>query len=106
MVLGTASREARANESQKLLNWGFTAFDPVRLFEAGKAIVTPEVWKGKQATAKLGAEGALVSDGRACTAVPALKVDPIDATGAGDCFDGSYLHRRCLGEPPLRASIA
>ena len=60
VVLGTASREARANESQKLLNWGFTAFDPVRLFEAGKAIQTPEVWKGKQATAKLGAEGAVV----------------------------------------------
>jgi serine-type D-Ala-D-Ala carboxypeptidase (penicillin-binding protein 5/6) len=60
VVLGTASREARANESQKLLNWGFTAFDPVRLFEAGKAIVTPEVWKGKDKLAKLGAEGAVV----------------------------------------------
>jgi serine-type D-Ala-D-Ala carboxypeptidase (penicillin-binding protein 5/6) len=60
VVLGTGSREARANESQKLLNWGFTAFDPVRLFEGGKAIVTPEVWKGKDKTAKLGAEGAVV----------------------------------------------
>jgi serine-type D-Ala-D-Ala carboxypeptidase (penicillin-binding protein 5/6) len=60
VVLGTASREARLNESQKLLNWGFTAFDPVRLFEGGKAIVTPEVWKGKDKTAKLGAEGAVV----------------------------------------------
>ena len=37
VVLGTASREARADESQKLLNWGFQAFDAVRLFEAGKA---------------------------------------------------------------------
>ncbi|MDH4059487.1 MAG: D-alanyl-D-alanine carboxypeptidase [Aquincola sp.] len=60
VVLGTASREARASESQKLLNWGFSAFDPVRLFEAGKPIVTPEVWKGAQATAKLGAEGSVV----------------------------------------------
>jgi serine-type D-Ala-D-Ala carboxypeptidase (penicillin-binding protein 5/6) len=60
VVLGTVSREARANESQKLLNWGFTAFDPVRLFEAGKPIVTPEVWKGRQATVKLGAEGPVV----------------------------------------------
>ncbi len=60
VVLGTASREARASESQKLLNWGFTAFDPVRLFEAGKPIVTPEVWKGTQRTAKLGAEGPVV----------------------------------------------
>jgi D-alanyl-D-alanine carboxypeptidase (penicillin-binding protein 5/6) len=60
VVLGTASREARANESQKLLNWGFTAFDPVRLFEAGKPIVTPEVWKGVQRQAKLGAESSVV----------------------------------------------
>lgn len=60
VVLGTASREARAGESQKLLNWGFTAFDPVRLFEAGKPIVTPEVWKGVQPTVRLGAEGSVV----------------------------------------------
>ncbi len=60
VVLGTASNDARANESQKLLNWGFTAFDPVRLFEAGKPIVTPEVWKGVQRQAKLGAESSVV----------------------------------------------
>lgn len=60
VVLGTANRDARLNESQKLLNWGFSAFDPVRLFEAGKPIVTPEVWKGKERQAKLGAEGSVV----------------------------------------------
>ncbi len=59
MVLGTASREARASESQKLLNWGFQAWDAVRLFEAGKPIVTVPVWKGKSAEAKLGAAGAV-----------------------------------------------
>jgi serine-type D-Ala-D-Ala carboxypeptidase (penicillin-binding protein 5/6) len=60
VVLGTASLEVRANESQKLLNWGFSAFDPVRLFEAGKPIVTPDVWKGKERQARLGAEGSVV----------------------------------------------
>jgi len=60
VVLGTASREARANESQKLLNWGYQAFDPVKLFDAGKAIATPEVWKGTQRQAKLGSEAAVV----------------------------------------------
>ncbi|HMO49081.1 MAG TPA: D-alanyl-D-alanine carboxypeptidase family protein [Rubrivivax sp.] len=59
VVLGTASREARAAESQKLLNWGFQAWDAVRLFEADKAIVTVPVWKGKQPEAQLGAPGAL-----------------------------------------------
>ena len=59
VVLGTSSREARAAESQKLLNWGFQAWDAVRLFEAGKPIVTVPVWKGKLPEAQLGAPGAL-----------------------------------------------
>ncbi len=59
VVLGTASREARAAESQKLLNWGWQAWDAVRLFEAGKAVVSVPVWKGKTALAHLGVPGAL-----------------------------------------------
>jgi D-alanyl-D-alanine carboxypeptidase (penicillin-binding protein 5/6) len=59
VVLGTNSREARAAESQKLLNWGFQAWDAVRLFEAGKPVVTVPVWKGKLPEAQLGAPGAL-----------------------------------------------
>ncbi len=59
VVLGTASREARASESQKLLNWGYLAWDALRLFDAGKAVVTVPVWKGSSAEAKLGAPGAL-----------------------------------------------
>ncbi len=59
VVLNTTSMEARAGESQKLLNWGFQAFDTVRLFSDGKPIVTPQVWKGKLPEARLGAAGAL-----------------------------------------------
>jgi D-alanyl-D-alanine carboxypeptidase (penicillin-binding protein 5/6) len=59
VVMGTASREARAAESQKLLNWGWQAWDAVRLFEAGKAVATVPVWKGDKPEAKLGAAGAL-----------------------------------------------
>jgi serine-type D-Ala-D-Ala carboxypeptidase (penicillin-binding protein 5/6) len=57
VVMGTVSREARAGESQKLLNWGWSAWDAVRLFEAGKPVATVPVWKGKGAMANLGAEG-------------------------------------------------
>lgn len=60
VVLGAASAEARASESQKLLNWGFAAFDAVKLFEANQAVVNPAVWKGKTATAKLGSANAVV----------------------------------------------
>jgi len=60
IVLGTASENARANESQKLLNWGYTAFDAVRLFDANQAVATPAVWKGKEGTLKLGRPEAIV----------------------------------------------
>ena len=59
VVLNTASMDARANESQKLLNWGFQAFDTVRLFEANRAITTVPVWKGQLNEAKLGTAGGL-----------------------------------------------
>src|SRR6185436_16359789 len=36
IVLGTASENARANEAQKLLNWGYTAFEGVKLFDANQ----------------------------------------------------------------------
>jgi D-alanyl-D-alanine carboxypeptidase (penicillin-binding protein 5/6) len=55
VVMGTASKEARATESQKLLNWGYAAWDSVKLFDAAKPIATPPVWKGVVKEAKLGA---------------------------------------------------
>ena len=60
IVLGATSENARANESQKLLNWGYTAFEAVKLFDAGQAVVTPPVWKGKSATLKIGRPDAIV----------------------------------------------
>jgi D-alanyl-D-alanine carboxypeptidase (penicillin-binding protein 5/6) len=60
IVLGTNSEIARANEAQKLLNWGYTAFDAVKLFDAGQAVATPAIWKGKASNIKLGRSEALV----------------------------------------------
>lgn len=54
IVLGASSENARATESQKLLNWGYTAFDAVKLFDANQAVVTPNVWKGRGNQVKLG----------------------------------------------------
>lgn len=59
VVMGTASKEARASESQKLLNWGYTAFDAVKIFDAGKAIATVPVWKGTAKEAQIGAADAV-----------------------------------------------
>ena len=60
IVLGTSSEIARANEAQKLLNWGYTAFEAVKLFEAGQAVASPAIWKGKASSVKLGRSDALV----------------------------------------------
>ena len=54
VVLGAASEGARANEAQKLLNWGYTAFEGIKLFDANQPVVTPQIWKGTTKTAKLG----------------------------------------------------
>jgi serine-type D-Ala-D-Ala carboxypeptidase (penicillin-binding protein 5/6) len=54
VVLGAANENARANESQKLLNWGYTAFEAVKLFDANQPVVSAPVWKGKEPYVKLG----------------------------------------------------
>ncbi len=47
VVLGTDSDTIRAQESLKLLNYGFQFYDTVRLYEAGKELSRFRVWKGE-----------------------------------------------------------
>ena len=53
-MLGASSEAARAEEAQKLLNWGYVAFDGVKLFEANQAVVTPAIYKGRDNQVGLG----------------------------------------------------
>ena len=60
IVMGADSMQGRANEAQKLINWGFTAFDDVRLVEAGRPVGAPvPVWKGSKAQVGLGSDQAI-----------------------------------------------
>ena len=62
VLLGASSENARAAESQKLLNWGYTAYEAVRLSPEGAPVSSPRVWKGKSDVVKLGKpEGVVVS---------------------------------------------
>ncbi len=83
VVLGAANENARAAESQKLLNWGFSAYEAVRLFAPGQPVATPEVWKGKASQVKLGRpEGVVVSvpAGQAANLrTEVLRTDPLIA---------------------------
>ena len=53
---------------------------------------------------KLGADGALVSDGKKRLQVAGKKVPLVDATGAGDCFCGNLLARMALGDDVFMAT--
>jgi D-alanyl-D-alanine carboxypeptidase (penicillin-binding protein 5/6) len=54
VVLGAESDAMRAQESQKLLNWGFLNFDTYKVYGKGQAVLEPTVWKGSLNKVKLG----------------------------------------------------
>jgi D-alanyl-D-alanine carboxypeptidase (penicillin-binding protein 5/6) len=60
VLLGATSEAARTQESQRLLNWGYQSFDSVKLYGAGEAVKSLEVWKGAAATVKIGPAADLV----------------------------------------------
>jgi D-alanyl-D-alanine carboxypeptidase (penicillin-binding protein 5/6) len=54
VLLGSTSETTRAQESLKLLNWGYQFFDDVKLFAGGEVVRTLDVWKGAQNGVKAG----------------------------------------------------
>ena len=54
VVLGASSDQMRAQESLKLLNWGFQNFETVKLYSRNQVIASPEVWKGSKGQVKVG----------------------------------------------------
>lgn len=87
VVLGAADEQARANEAQKLMNWGFSAFDAVKLFDANQAVVSAPVWKGSSSTVQLGRTQPIV------VAVP---------TGAADKLRTAVRRREPMVAPLLK----
>ena len=54
VVMGSYSAEARANDSQALLNYGFRFFETYRLYSGGDEVTNARVWKGESDTVALG----------------------------------------------------
>ena len=54
VVMGTQSDEARAQESQKLLSYGFRFFDTFKLYQRGAVLNQPRIWGGARDNLKLG----------------------------------------------------
>ena len=110
VVLGADSENARANESQKLLNWGYSAFDAVKLFDAGQPVLSPSVWQGKTPVVKLGSfqplVGAIPSGAAAQIKTEVARPDPLVAPFAKGQRVGSLKVLRAdqlLFEVPLVA---
>ena len=54
VVMGARTESLRVTESEKLLNFGFQAYETRRLYAKGQAVGEAEIFKGTQRTAKLG----------------------------------------------------
>lgn len=54
VVMGSASEQSRANESQGLLNYGFRFFETVQLYKSGQELTRSRVWKGETEEVTLG----------------------------------------------------
>ena len=53
---------------------------------------------------KCGGAGVTVSDGHRNERISGHVVDSVDATGAGDCFDGAFVARMFAGDDPFAAA--
>ena len=56
VVMGAQSDGLRTSESQKLLNFGFLAYDTRRLYAKGDTLATPAIYKGTKAAVRVGLE--------------------------------------------------
>ena len=54
VIMGTNSERARAQESEKLLNYGFRFFETHRLYGAGDELSHTRIWKGETERVALG----------------------------------------------------
>jgi len=91
-----------------LTDYFLPSLDDVRLVSALDDPASIVDWchlqGAKTVVLKLGREGSLVSEGDRRTPISAFPVDAVDATGAGDCFDGSFLARLAAGADAVSAA--
>lgn len=54
VMMGEEKEHDRVQDSLKMLNYGYSAYDTVRLYKAGQVIETPRIYKGVADTVKIG----------------------------------------------------
>ena len=85
------------SETLRLADWALPGLEDARhLFEtddSARIIGICHDLGASWVVLKLGREGCVVSNGRRREHIGGVAVDAIDATGAGDCFDGAFATR-------------
>ncbi|WP_231613923.1 D-alanyl-D-alanine carboxypeptidase family protein, partial [Halomonas sp. BC04] len=56
VVMGTSSEESRAQETQKLLSYGFRYYETLNLYEQGAVLNTPRIWGGERNELRVGVD--------------------------------------------------
>lgn len=60
VIMGTASEQARATESQKLMTYGFRYYETVALYSADESLKKVRVWGGSHSSINIGLENDVV----------------------------------------------
>jgi len=99
---------AVVRETLRLVDWALPGLDDARhLFDTedpARIVGICHDFGASWVVLKLGREGCVVSDGRRREHVAGVAVDAVDATGAGDCFDGAFVARIAAGDDPFAAA--
>jgi 2-dehydro-3-deoxygluconokinase len=94
--------------SLALCDWALPSLDDAKLLferEEKDAVIDASHAAGAPLVVlRCGADGCVVSDGRRRERFAAHRVDVLDATGAGDCFDGAFAVRILAGDDPFAAA--
>jgi 2-dehydro-3-deoxygluconokinase len=89
-------------------DWFLPSFDEAKLLSGRQDIDAITDWchgHGAPIVAlKRGAAGVTVSDGQRTEQIAGHRVDSVDATGAGDCFDGAFVARIFEGDDAFAAA--
>ncbi len=56
VVLGAASDASRTQETLRLINHGYAAFDTVQVYRSGDVLATPAIWKGDRGMVPVGVD--------------------------------------------------
>jgi 2-dehydro-3-deoxygluconokinase len=89
-------------------DWFLPGFEEVRLLsgvdDAQRGIDWCHARGAKIVVMKCGADGVYVSDGKRVERIAGNVVQSVDATGAGDCFDGAFAARVQAGDDSYTAA--